>query len=555
MPAKPSDIEKATNHTYWHSRNEFQCPLCSSPLRHEYNNGGRKVFTLKGALWVVTNYDSCTNSKCEMHDAFPVAYSSAMRRKRFSLDAWAKIIQHHFKHHLNYSTIAELMWDDWEVSISRSTIRSICQFFEMAGKQYMDEKILQEIKNNGRIVLSLDGAQPVKKEPSLWVFSDHLTGNVLLAKNLDTAPSNVLEKLLKEVETLYGVPIIAVISDKQNNIVNAVKQFKPDIPHAFCQYHFLKHVSGPIVAKDSSLKKNLRKAVSKLSIIQNQKHAEDNPLYKLFEPISEELRCAIASRGDNFNVFPGLETYLNLEHVCNQLERFNNLSLPLKITHTLNSLLDALRKLLESNHSLKEEIVTLIPEFQQLRDILSKRKNKASHVRKLLNQWIYKLQKRLKRRDLESNPVQIKWQQSSSKMSCEEAWQQWIRLFNSYKTGLFVAYDMEELEFTNNAKEQLFHRSKHHFKALLGRDNISNTFLNHGALHVQLLDIDFSKKKVSDVLLASEIPLIEANRREFYAQYATIKRTWRIREDNTGNIAGFEENLKQLEGDLNDFVE
>jgi len=107
---------------------------------------------------------------------------------------------------------------------------------------------------------------------------------------------------------------------------------------------------------------------------------------------------------------------------------------------------------------------------------------------------------------------------------------------------------MEELEFTNNAMEQLFHRSKHHFKALLGRDNVSRAFLNHGALHVQLLDVDFSKESVSDVLLACETPLIEANKREFNAQYATIKRTWRIRDVNTGNIAWFEDNLRQLEG-------
>ena len=132
----------------------------------------------------------------------------------------------------------------------------------MAGKQYTDEKVLEEIGLNGRIVLSLDGAQPVKKEPSLWVFSDRLTGNVLLAKNLDSASANVLEKLFEEIESLYGVPIVAVISDKQKNIVNAVKRFNSDISHAYCQFHFLNHVVEPIAAKDSFLKKTLRKAVA-----------------------------------------------------------------------------------------------------------------------------------------------------------------------------------------------------------------------------------------------------------------------------------------------------
>ncbi|GAG77340.1 unnamed protein product, partial [marine sediment metagenome] len=114
-------------------------------------------------------------------------------------------------------------------------------------------------------------------------------------------------------------------------------------------------------------------------------------------------------------------------------------------------------------------------------------------------------------------------------LSCEEVWQQWIRLVNSYCEGLYTAYDVKELDFTNNAKEQLFHRSKHHFRALLGRENVANAFLNHGALHVQLLDIDYSKENVSQVLLACETPLVESQRRKFHAQYATVRRTWRIR--------------------------
>ena len=122
-----------------------------------------------------------------------------------------------------------------------------------------------------------------------------------------------------------------------------------------------------------------------------------------------------------------------------------------------------------------------------------------------------------------------------------------IRLVNSYSEGLYKAYDVVELDFTNNAKEQLFHRSKHHFKALLGRENVARAFLNHGGLHVQLLDIDFTKKNVTSVLLACETPLIEAQRKEFNAQYATVRRTWRIREKDTGNFTQFKDNLTQLE--------
>ena len=548
MPAKPSEIKKATIYTYWDSKEGLICPLCSSPLQHEFNNGGRKVITLKGPVWVVTNYYSCSNPACEMHEAFPAAYHSTMLRKRFSLDVWAKVIQHHFKHHLNYSTIAELMWDDWEVSISRGTVRNICEFFELAGKQYMDKKTLQEVRSSGRIILSLDGAQPIKKEPSLWVFSDRLTGNVLLAKNLETAPASVLCKLFKEIENQYGVPIIAVVSDKQQNIVNAVKQFKPNIPHAYCQFHFLNHVVEPIASKDSYLKRSLRYAVRKLSIVQNRTQADSNPLYKVFFPISEELKCATHTRGDRFNVFPGVEAFSNLEYVISKLEQIEEEKLPPKISRTLNTLIDSLKTLLHDNQQLREDIISLIPDFKQLREILGERKRTTSQIQKEVNKWTYKLKSRLKRKNFEFNPEKIKWRRPSHTLNCEDIWQQWIRLTSSYSEGLYVAYDIKELEFTNNAKEQLFHRSKHHFKALLGRDNIARTFLDHGALHVQLLDIDFAKQNVSNVLLASETPLIEAQRKDFHAQYATVRRTWKIREIDTGNIPKFKANLRNLDG-------
>jgi len=246
-------------------------------------------------------------------------------------------------------------------------------------------------------------------------------------------------------------------------------------------------------------------------------------------------------------VFSGIETYANLEYVVSRLEQFEETELTPKVSRTLNALLAALKNLLEENRHLREEVASLIPDFQQIRKILAKRGNKSFQIEKEVKKWVYKLQNRLKRRKLEYIPQIIKWRQHSFKLSCEEIWQQWIRLVNSYSEGLYEAYDVEELDFTNNAKEHLFHRSKHHFKALLGRENVAKAFLNHGGLHVQLLDIDFTKKNVTSVLLACETPLIEARRKEFNAQYATVKRTWRIREKDTGNFTQFKNNLTQLE--------
>ncbi|KKM03944.1 hypothetical protein LCGC14_1769330 [marine sediment metagenome] len=278
----------------------------------------------------------------------------------------------------------------------------------------------------------------------------------------------------------------------------------------------------------------------------NSSSADSNDLYKLFLPISEELRCAISTRGDNFNLFPGIECYANLNFILDKLAPFKTFSVSQKVSRSLTSLIDALVNLLSESRQLRDEIVSLIPDLEQIRRVFGKRANRSSFIKKHINNWTYKLQNRLKRHKMEHNPQNIKWQQPSYKLSHEEIWQLWIRLVSSYKEGLFVAYDDDELEFTNNAKEQLFHRGKHHFRALLGRENISRIFLEHGGLYSRLIDIEYSRKNVTRILLASETPLTESHRRIFTAQYATIRRMWKIREVDTGNFTRFEENLRRV---------
>ncbi|MHA1253373.1 MAG: hypothetical protein ACTSRP_25575 [Candidatus Helarchaeota archaeon] len=48
MPLKPNDILSAIIYTYWKYGNRLTCPLCFSKLKHEFNNGGRRIEILKG---------------------------------------------------------------------------------------------------------------------------------------------------------------------------------------------------------------------------------------------------------------------------------------------------------------------------------------------------------------------------------------------------------------------------------------------------------------------------------------------------------------------------
>lgn len=554
MPKKPEEISLPTIHTYWKYANGMNCPLCSSTLRYAYNDGGRRVVTLKGCIWIVTNYYRCLNTDCSLNRAFPAVYEKVLQRKKFDLGVWAKVIQWHFKVHLNYEQCTQMLWMEYQVHISAGSVKSICEYFEAAGMLQMDREILEDVRKNGKIVLSLDGAQPIKGGPALWAFSDRLSGHMLAFRLLDTAPAGILLKIMQEIQDKFEVPIVAVISDKQQNIVNAVKEFNPKIPHAFCQYHYLNHIVECIRVKDTHIRTQMGKKVKKIGIVlwKNKIYTRTgnknkNSFYSVFSPLAEELLCAIATKGDHFNTFPGAECFENLEFVADKLDGFRNLDLPQKYKRTISTVGNQLRVILTEMKSFKSDIDDLLPYFMDLRDILAQRDWNSQKIKRYIDGWKRKLRSELKKHTMVTNPKDIKYALPTYNSSKEEIFQQWLRLEASYRSGLYHAYDNSELDFTNNAKEQIFHRCKSHFKSVLGRQNIAQAFQKHGGPYSFLLELDFNEEKIHEILLASEIAIVEGFHKELIAAYVTTCRNWRIREVDTGNFDLLRENLKKVE--------
>jgi hypothetical protein len=58
-----------------------------------------------------------------------------------------------------------------------------------------------------------------------------------------------------------GVPIAAVMSDKQRALLLAVAAVFSDVPHGFCQFHYLDNAAEPIAAADEQMKIELRQGV------------------------------------------------------------------------------------------------------------------------------------------------------------------------------------------------------------------------------------------------------------------------------------------------------
>jgi hypothetical protein len=60
-----------------------------------------------------------------------------------------------------------------------------------------------------------------------------------VARNLLSSGCAEIAPLIAEVKAL-GVPLLGVISDKQESLCLAVEKELPGVPHQLCHYHYLR---------------------------------------------------------------------------------------------------------------------------------------------------------------------------------------------------------------------------------------------------------------------------------------------------------------------------
>ncbi len=115
-------------------------------------------------------------------------------------------------------------------------------------------------KQQGGIIIALDGLEPEAGEPQLWFVRDLLTGLTLRSGWLAQQSQAAFEAFLAPLRRLDW-PILAILSDKHTGLVPAVASVFPKRPHQFCQAHYLRNLATPLANADTALKGEVRKSV------------------------------------------------------------------------------------------------------------------------------------------------------------------------------------------------------------------------------------------------------------------------------------------------------
>ncbi len=217
-----------------------QCSACGGRLWHLYQTQ-RTVTTLEDVTRLTVTVVRCPNPACA-HDHQPVRPEEegawALPHGEFGLDVIAHMGSLRYRQHRSVPEITKAL-QDLHVAIAPRTVTSLLERYEelLALRLAEATRLKQTLTQQGHVIVAIDGLQPFKTQDVLWVLRDTLSGDVLLARSLDSARQEDLADLLREVKDALPVPIHAVVSDAQRPIRLAVEKTLPGVPHQVCQFH------------------------------------------------------------------------------------------------------------------------------------------------------------------------------------------------------------------------------------------------------------------------------------------------------------------------------
>ena len=196
----------------------------------------------------------------------------------------------------------------------------------------------------GGIVLSLDGIQPAKGNEPLYVLREVLCGKVIASISMKNGSSKELKEAL-EPYVNTDVPILGFVRDRQRSIRKALKELRSDVPFQFCQFHYLKDISKPMIASDRKLKTTIKKNLRGLQAIEvsfKQNEQLEEKEKEIINGYCEAIRSILLEDGKPSLELPGMKIYERLEelkksfeHSLRMVEQKKRLSVYLKTFPTM----------------------------------------------------------------------------------------------------------------------------------------------------------------------------------------------------------------------------
>jgi hypothetical protein len=259
------------------------CPVCGR-MMHICDHRYRRFHTLDGPVQLICKLNHCPDPACPGHaktKSPELEITLALPQVAIGWDVFCWIGHRRYSRHMAISLIQSELLDDYGIKLSEDAIEQYIRRYQimLAARQQDAESLRRQYESVAEIILCIDGLQPEKGHETLYVVRELTQKRVWFAEPLLSATLDEVRRLIQKArewsETL-GTVVGLWVSDKQDAFVEGIAAEFPDVPHRYCDNHFLRDVAKPVLEADSHAKVQMRQKVRGLrkveqAVLQRQK--------------------------------------------------------------------------------------------------------------------------------------------------------------------------------------------------------------------------------------------------------------------------------------------
>jgi len=178
-----------------------------------------------------------------------------------------------FSRHWSVPQIRNELKDSHQIGVSDDAIEDVIARYQaiVTAREQDPERLAEIYHDMDDVVLSIDGLQPEKGHETLYVVRELTKKRVWFGEPLVSSSAPEVRRLIaraREWAERLGKKVRLWISDKQDAFLTGIAAEFPDVPHRFCQNHFLRDVAQPMLEADSHAKVQMRSKVRGLRAIE-----------------------------------------------------------------------------------------------------------------------------------------------------------------------------------------------------------------------------------------------------------------------------------------------
>lgn len=271
------------------------CTTCGR-MMHICDHRHRRFHTLSGPVELVCRLNHCPDPNCPGHaktKSPELEITIAPPKMAVGWDVLCWIGHRRYSRHWSVPQIQGELRDEYGFRLSADSIERYIRYYQvlLAARQQDPEALRRQYESVTEIILSIDGLQPEKGHETLYVVRELAQKRVWFAEPLISATADEVQRLIakaREWAESLGKPVALWLSDKQDAFVTGIKAEFPDVPHRYCDNHFVRDVAKPVLEADSHAKVQMRRKVRGLrsieqAVLERQKvgtmedHKPDDP--------------------------------------------------------------------------------------------------------------------------------------------------------------------------------------------------------------------------------------------------------------------------------------